>query len=554
MQLWTPKQQLQNGKFTIQKVLGGGGFGITYSAVDKNTNNIVAIKTLNPIHQSKVDFEQQQVKFVQEAFRLRQCSHPHIVKVHEVINENGLWGMVMEYVQGEDLAVYINQRGKLSEVEALKYINQVGTALEYIHQQGMLHRDVKPNNIVLRQSQQEAVLIDFGLAREFNLNQTGSMTNAMTEGYAPIEQYERRGKFGAYTDVYALAATLYTLLTGEAPLPSRFRITGIPLPSPKQRNSDISDRVNDAIIKGMELEPHERTQTVREWLELLIPNQVKFSIPTPKFRFEYAKIDKNLKITKYLGEAEGFKEDLGNGVTLEMVAIPGGNFIMGAPEDEEKSENNERPQHKVNVKPFFIGKYQVTQEQYQAIMGTNPSYFQGKKRPVECVSWYDAVEFCTKLSKLTRKEYRLPSEAEWEYACRAQTTTPFHFGETITSDLVNYNIDYDPPFSIPLGIYRDETTDVGSFCGNPFGLYDMHGDVLEWCFDDWRGDYQALPTDGSPWVDSENNRDNRYRVQRGGSWYSYLEDCRSAARTTNRPDANSSDLGFRVVCGASSRT
>ncbi|MGB6299208.1 MAG: serine/threonine-protein kinase [Rivularia sp. (in: cyanobacteria)] len=204
MQLWKPGQELQNGKFTIQKVLGGGGFGITYSAIDTNTNNIVAIKTLNPIYESKGNFEQQQVKFVQEAFRLKGCSHSHIVKVFEVIKKNGLWGMVMEYIQGEDLAVYINKHGKLSEVEALKYINQVGTALEYIHQQGMLHRDVKPNNIVLRQNQQEAVLIDFGLAREFDLDKTGSMTNSMTEGYAPIEQYERRGKFGAYTDVYAV--------------------------------------------------------------------------------------------------------------------------------------------------------------------------------------------------------------------------------------------------------------------------------------------------------------------------------------------------------------
>ncbi|MEM7581511.1 MAG: serine/threonine-protein kinase, partial [Cyanobacteria bacterium P01_A01_bin.80] len=209
MQLWTPKQQLQSGKFTIQKVLGGGGYGVTYSALDANTNKTVAIKTLNPIHQSQADFEQQQVKFVQEAFRLVQCNHPHIVKFHEVINESGLWGMVMEHISGQDLAVYISQQGKLSEPEALKYINQIGTALEYIHQQGLLHRDVKPTNIVLRENQQEAVLIDFGLAREFDLNQTGSMTNSKTEGYAPIEQYERRGKFGAYTDVYALAATLY---------------------------------------------------------------------------------------------------------------------------------------------------------------------------------------------------------------------------------------------------------------------------------------------------------------------------------------------------------
>ncbi|MGB3642158.1 MAG: bifunctional serine/threonine-protein kinase/formylglycine-generating enzyme family protein [Rivularia sp. (in: cyanobacteria)] len=649
MQLWTPNQQLQNGKFTIQKVLGGGGYGVTYSAIDKNTNNIVAIKTLNPIHQSKADFEQQQVKFVQEAFRLVQCSHPHIVKVHEVINEKGLWGMVMEYISGEDLAVYINQRGKLSEVEALKYINQVGTALEYIHQQGMLHRDVKPNNIVLRQNQQEAVLIDFGLAREFNLNQTGSMTNVMTEGYAPIEQYERRGKFGAYTDVYALAATLYTLLTGEAPLPSRFRITGIPLPSPKQRNPDISDRVNDGIIKGMELEPKDRIQTVREWLELVIPSQVKppdiiepsklpttivspkpapekpvnnprvaqtprhnspVKIQTRKFEFEYATLSaskgflgfgKSCEITRYRGQAEGFTEDLGNGVILEMVKIPGGSFIMGAPKDEEKSRDRERPQHKVNIQPFFMGKYQVNQEQYERITGKNPSHFQGKKRPVETVNWYDAVEFCTKLSKLTGKEYRLPSEAEWEYACRAGTTTPFHFGETITTDLANYNgnrhLRYTlyvrrpsplPPslrgkggfkasprngerfeegsFSFPemsnryrygaapKGVFRQKTTDVGSFPGNPFGLYDMHGNISEWCLDDWHDNYEGAPSDSSAWFNDNNNLSQKTGTGclRGGCWDFSPDLCRSASRgcyVATERYYNFDFIGFRVACG-----
>ncbi len=609
MQLWTSNHQLQNGKFTIQKVLGGGGFGVTYSTIEKNTNNIVAIKTLNPIHQSKVDFEQQQVKFVQEAFRLVQCSHPHIVKVHEVINENGLWGMVMEYIQGEDLAVYINQRGKLSEVEALRYINQVGTALEYIHQQGMLHRDVKPNNIMLRQSQQEAVLIDFGLAREFNLNQTGSMTNSKTEGYAPIEQYERRGKFGAYTDVYALAATLYALLTGEAPLPSRFRITGIPLPAPKQRNSDISYKVNDGILKGMALEPHDRTQTVREWLELvmciqlntpvihnqssksqlkssqvfptpqpkpLIPQEISeipqnntpLQIQTRKFEFEYAKFEYvekivnpgfvgigrkteiNLELKRYRGQAEGFIEDLGNGVTLEMVKTPGGNFIMGAPEDEKESRDTERPQHQVNIQSFFIGKYQLTQEQYQVIMGKNPSHFQGKNLPVEKVNWHDAAEFCTRLSKLVGKQYRLPSEAEWEYACRAGTTTPFHFGETITTDLANYdgNSTYG---SAPKGVYRGETTDVGTFPSNPFGLYDMHGNVWEWCLDDWHDNYNGARTDGSAWFNDNNNFSQKTgkACLRGGSWYYIPDLCRSASRNYGSSrDSGYDYVGFRVVC------
>ena len=555
MQLWQPGQELQNGKFTIQKLLGGGGYGETYSAIDTNTNKTVVIKILNDIHRSKPNFEQEQIKFVQEAFRLVQCSHPHIVKVHEVINENGLWGMVMEYIRGEDLYERIDKRGKLSEAEALKYINQIGTALEYVHQQGMLHRDVKPNNIMLRDGKQEAVLIDFGLAREFDLNRTGSMTNARTEGYAPIEQYERRGKFGTYTDVYALAATLYALVTGEVPLPANYRKTGIPLPPPKQRNPKISDVVNNAIIKGMGLEAHERTQTVREWLELFVPSHVQFSIPLQKFKFEYATIDKNLKITKYRGQAGGFTENLGNGVTLEMVSIPGGSFIMGAPEDEERSTDDERPQHKVNIQPFLMGRFQVTQEQYQVVMGNNPSLFKGKNRPVEKVRWNNAVEFCIKLSKLTGKQYRLPSEAEWEYACRAGTTTPFHFGETITTDLVNYNGKCTYA-TAPKGKYREQTTDVGSFPANSFGLYDMHGNVWELCLDDWHNNYKRAPSDGSAWFNDNKNllKKTGQAVLRGGSWINNPHSCRSASRGVNlnsRDDYNAY-VGFRVVCAVGS--
>ncbi|MEH1999595.1 MAG: serine/threonine-protein kinase [Nostoc sp.] len=273
MQLWTPNQPLKNGRFIVQKVLGGGGFGVTYSALEQSTGKLFAIKTLNPIQQSQGDFQEKQEQFVNEALRLRGCQHPHIVKVYEVIQEAGLWGMVMEYVNGDDLGVYVDKHGHLSEDEALRYINQVGQALECVHQQGFLHRDIKPNNIILRDGKQEAVLIDFGLAREFTIGKTLSMTNSKTEGYAPVEQYERQGRFGTYTDVYALAATLSSLLTGRTPIPANYRKDGdIPLKAPKQFNSDISDKVNNAIIKGMALEPQDRPQTVREWLELLKPS------------------------------------------------------------------------------------------------------------------------------------------------------------------------------------------------------------------------------------------------------------------------------------------
>jgi eukaryotic-like serine/threonine-protein kinase len=289
MQYWQPNQTIRNGRFTIQKILGGGGYGVTYSAIDNNTNKILAIKTLNPMQQSQPDFEQEQEKFVNEALRLRGCTHPHIVQVYEMIREAQLWGMVMEYVEGQDLAVYIDERGQLPEDEALRYIDQVGQALEYIHKQGFLHRDIKPNNILLRLGTQEAVLIDFGLAREFNLGKTGSMTNAKTEGYAPIEQYERRGNFAPCTDVYGLAATLYSLLTAKVPFPANFREYAH-LPPPKQLNPQISDKVNEAILKGMALEHQDRVQTVREFRELLGVAQTQETIKLKTVKIDYTQL------------------------------------------------------------------------------------------------------------------------------------------------------------------------------------------------------------------------------------------------------------------------
>ncbi|MCC5617946.1 formylglycine-generating enzyme family protein, partial [Nostoc sp. CHAB 5836] len=200
----------------------------------------------------------------------------------------------------------------------------------------------------------------------------------------------------------------------------------------------------------------------------------------------------------------------------------------------------------VKVPEFFMGKYEITQAQYQAIMGSNPSNFQGEKRPVEQVNWDDAVEFCKKLSQKTGKTYRLPSEAEWEYACRARTTTPFYFGETITTDLVNYNGN-NPYGSAPKGEYRGQTTDVGKFPPNAFGLYDMHGNIWEWCQDVYNSNYQNAPKDGSAWLTVKNNN---LKLLRGGSWVSFVWLCRSAARDRLARVNRSNNVGFRVMAVA----
>jgi len=208
--------------------------------------------------------------------------------------------------------------------------------------------------------------------------------------------------------------------------------------------------------------------------------------PSPQsleiFEFEVVTVNKRGEIiNRRHHQASQYIEDA-NGVTIEMVYVPGGTFLMGSPETEENRFSNEGPQHQVTVTPFYMSKYPVTQAQWQAVIGNNPSNFKGKNRPVEEVSWDDAVTFCQKLSELTEKDYHLPSEAQWEYACRAGTTTPFYFGETITTDLANY-YDGSSYASGPEGVDRDETTEVGIFPPNAFGIYDMHGNVWEWCAD-----------------------------------------------------------------------
>ncbi len=236
-------------------------------------------------------------------------------------------------------------------------------------------------------------------------------------------------------------------------------------------------------------------------------------------------------------------EELGFDVTLEMVWIPGGSFLMGSPEEETGRFDRETPQHRVSVPPFFFGKYPVTQAQWEAIVGENPSRFRGEQRPVEMISFEDALQFCEKLSARHSRQYRLPSEAEWEYACRAGSVTPFHFGSAITAELANYDATHSYA-SEPAGEYRGETTPVGSFLPNGFGLYDMHGNVWEWCADPWHSDYEDAPRNGLVW---EEGGDESLRVMRGGAWDILPKGCRSAFRDFDSPDNREASYGLRVV-------
>jgi formylglycine-generating enzyme required for sulfatase activity len=284
-------------------------------------------------------------------------------------------------------------------------------------------------------------------------------------------------------------------------------------------------------------------------------------------------------LVRWSGRTQAFVERK-DGLALTLLRIPAGAFVMGSPAGELQRLESEGPQHQVRLEEFLLSQTPITQAQWRAVAGwearegerwgselnPNPSRFQSQEgkgkarllegetstdqRPVEGVSWEEAMEFCARLSQRTGRTYRLPSEAQWEYACRAGTTTPFHFGETLTSELANYRASFTYANG-PRGKYREQTTPVGMFPANAWGLQDMHGNVWEWCLDHWHDSYEGAPTDGSAWVEEEGvkgEQSSKGRLLRGGSWFDPPQDCRSAFRFRFHPDGRGNDGGFRVCC------
>ncbi len=347
-----------------------------------------------------------------------------------------------------------------------------------------------------------------------------------------------------------------------------------------ERQKQENDRLSLLEQLRKQAEEEERLKRQQEEAERIRRQQQSKPVQ-PEFEFEVVKVrlvkesgflgiggSTKIELDRKKGKAQYIRENLGNGVTLDLVTIPAGKYLMGMLADERqialenrlkyggKSEDVEKwldwatPQHEVKVPSFLMGKYAVTNAQWEAVMGTTPSEcsdvkFQGANQPVINVSWDDAKEFCERLSEKIKKNVRLPSEAEWEYACRAGTTTAFHFGETITPDLVNYNGNY-PYVDAPKGEYREKTVDVNfdKFSPNAWGLYQMHGNVWEWCEDVWHENYNGAPTDGSAWL---TGGAQNIRALRGGSWDYVAIYCRSANRNWFIADVSYDGIGFRVV-------
>jgi eukaryotic-like serine/threonine-protein kinase len=564
-----PDGTILRSRYQITKSLAGGSFGDTYLAKDLDLPGKphCVVKHLKPKDTRPAVLKLARRLFDTEAKVLYNLGNQsvQIPTLLAHFEENSEFYLVQEFIDGHDLNTEIVPGKKLSESSVITLLKDILEVLAVAHEHqpnAAIHRDIKPANLMRRRQDGKIILIDFGAVREINqliVNVDGGITTTIaigTLGYLPSEQ--ARGRPKLCSDVYAVGMIGIQALTGIGPLqleedPSNGEVIWRHL-VPK-----INPEFADVLEKMVHDRFNQRYQNAGEALQAILslsqPTIPPQSQPTANslktFYFKTVTVNSMGEIAKRRqGQARVFIEDIGNGITLDMVAIPGGNFVMGSPDTEAGRNNDERPQRTVNIAPFFMGRYEVTQEQCQAVMENNPSYFtsyfKGKKRPVEQVTWDEAVEFCRKLSQKTGKTYRLPSEAEWEYACRAGTTTPFYFGDTIAPDLVNYNGN-NPYGSAPKGIYREQTTDVGSFPPNAFGLYDMHGNVWEWCSDKWHDNYNGAPTDGSSW---ETGTDND-RVLRGGSWFNYAVNCRSANRIRNSAgDLRYRGIGFRVALAA----
>ena len=631
---------LQGGKYKIVGHISSGGFGNTYEGVHTMMDTKVAIKEFFPkmfcnrdentshitvaTQSNKELVDKLRKKFIEEAKAIFKMNHPNIVKVHDIFEENGTAYYVMDYIDGKSLGDIVKQRGPLPEVEAVCYIRQVADALKYVHSLNRLHLDIKPGNVMV-DATGHAMLIDFGASKHYDMvsgENTSTLMGVNTKGYAPVEQSTQSfTKFSPATDIYALGATLYKLLTGITPPDANLLMakeeTLAPLPS------CISKSTHNAVLKAMTLIRADRPQTIDVFLGLLdskitnsFDDEVTMCEETEKARQAEEKCrlteeqklkedearraaeeearrkaeeeqkrkaeeqkrntakkssSKNAWLWIVIGviavvgiiigvNSNGNSSDSGNskqsggaiqsgnntlsqqnfsktytanGVSFDMMMVKAGTFTMGATSEMKDPYSEEKTTHQVTLtNDYYIGKTEVTQALWKAVMGNNPSYFKGDNLPVEEVSWDDCQKFISKLNSLTGQNFRLPTEAEWEFAARGGNNSNHYqySGSNELGDVAWYD-----------GNSGDKTHVVATKQPNELGLYDMSGNVWEWC-SDWFGNYSSSSLTNPTGPNSGSNR-----VNRGGSWSNNARYCRSSYRNYYTPVSSCFNLGLRLV-------
>lgn len=564
MQYLSSGSELQHGKYRIERVLGQGGFGITYLAENTMLEGKVAIKEFFfkeycergettssvtvPTTANREIVERFKTKFIKEARTIFRLSHPNIVRILDVFEENDTAYYVMEHIDGESLGDLVKRRGALPEQEALGYIRQAADALSYIHGERMNHLDVKPGNLMKRAKDGRVLLIDFGVAKQYDaLTSEGTTTTpvGISHGYSPAEQYRKNGvqNFSPSSDVYALAATLFKLLTGNTP-PEAMEVSDDGLPLGELRAKGVSESAISAIVKAMKGR-NERTQSMEEFIGNLSEDKDKTPSPMPEedeSTIIYADLvapqDHPVREVKSTEKTSDLVKTFEvKGVQFKMIKVLGGTFDMKETYTESygflgmKYRTKNRVQT-TTLSTYWIGETQVTQSLWEAVMNENPSYFKGPTKPVDNVSWDDCKQFVAKLSSLLGMQFRLPTEAEWEYAARERANNQgCKFSGSNTLDNVAWFANNS----------EDSTHEVGTKQPNMLGLYDMSGNVWEWC-SDWFGYYCDKQL-----TNPQGGNNEVFRVYRGGSWRTSEKNCSSTHRAYGAPYVSRHDCGLRLA-------
>ena len=569
----------ENYTYQIEKVLGQGAFGITYlvNTIVSMQGQLGTIRTgvkvalkeffmhkemkreggelieISPDSKVKIYAE----KFRKEAQKLASLTHPNIVRVLEVFEANNTIYYSMEYLPGGSLNDYVNKRDGLPEREAIKCIRQIGSALLYLHTNKMLHLDVKPSNIMRSDTTGALKLIDFGLAKRYVDNgdpESSASLGSGTTGYAPLEQADASNEmeFSPSIDVYALGATYYKLLTAHVP-DSAVDVLNSGLSTMPLVKKNVSQKSIDAIKAAMEPLKAKRLPNVQEFLDMLprvdddtifyekkerklkkrwlvaILLTVLILLPSAYFLFFVKRKNTPLQVA-------AFEKAL----NMEMVRVEGGTFMMGSDSvSDPLADSDERPLRKVNLSTFYIGRYEVTLRQWDAVMRHNTD---GSSKnadfPVHNITWDDVERFIDRLNEETGREYRLPTEAEWEYAARGGRH----------AEKYAYSGGKQPG---PVAWFAENSNRtvhrVGGLQPNALGLYDMSGNVWELC-SDYYGPYDTLDV-----KDPQGPEQGVYHVMRGGSCNSSPQSCRVTFRQDNSLMSGDAVVGFRLVLPAEDR-
>ena len=584
---------LRSGKreYRVEAVLGKGGFGITYKVSAMEQVGQIPVRVEFAMKEffmdgclrdasgkvstaaTKGEAADGLKDFISEARRLNslcgQCRN--IVPVDEVFEANGTACYVMEFLDGGSLADYVKKHGALSVGVAKKILKPVADAVAFLHSNSITHLDIKPGNIMFR-SNGEPVLIDFGLAKHYDRrgNATTTVrTLAYSAGFSPAEQYVGLKQFSPQSDVYALAATFANMLTGKTP-PEAIDLEF----SLNDWSVCLPDELRPAVVHAMAYSRKDRTLSVHDFVKELYGNDpsvvekpVSQPAAEPMVESKTEVIGEGKKSTKkwwiiaacvavaavvgivcakFLSVGEDMEQktesapQLGsqtftvNGVKFTMVPVEGGTFTMGATSEQGSDAlEGEYPAHQVTLSDYYIGQTEVTQALWKAVMGSNPSDSKGDNLPVEQVSWDDCQVFIQKLNQLTGKQFRLPTESEWEYAARGgRKSRGYKYAGDNDIGLVAWYEDNS----------GNETHPVATKQANELGVYDMSGNVEEWCSDGYDG-YQS-----SSQSDPQGPSSGSDRVGRGGSFFFDARYCRVSNREYYTPDFRTFDLGLRLSC------